>query len=226
MEGDRKLVADASAAHEALRTTVQHLTSDRVRRIEQRVVAGDPAQALLDVAGNNPANLIVVGNRGLGARDGDNLGSVPAEVVRNATCDVLIVQGTQESPMSVTVPARARPVQATSAIPRGVAASDLTLLTDAWRTTTTGQSAWATRCWLTEPSSMPCKPAVTAGSDHDQVGLLGPLDQHLGGVAFLDRGPHVHRRCPGVELGDEPARAGPGRYCFGWLTYPSGGADP
>jgi maltose/moltooligosaccharide transporter len=104
MEGDRKLVADASAAQEALRATVQHLTSDRVRRIEQRVVAGDPAQALLDVAGNDPANLIVVGNRGLGARDGDNLGSVPAEVVRNAVCDVLIVQGTQESPKSVTVP--------------------------------------------------------------------------------------------------------------------------
>jgi maltose/moltooligosaccharide transporter len=104
MEGDRKLVADASAAHEAMRTTVQHLTSDRVRRIEQRVVASDPAQALLDVAGTNPANLIVVGNRGLGARDGDNLGSVPAEVVRNAVCDVLIVQGTQESPKSATVP--------------------------------------------------------------------------------------------------------------------------
>ena len=104
LEGDRKLVADASTAHEAMRATVQHLTSDRVRRIEQRVVAGDPAQALLDVAGDNPANLIVVGNRGLGARDGDNLGSVPAEVVRNAVCDVLIVQGTQESPMSNTVP--------------------------------------------------------------------------------------------------------------------------
>ena len=104
IEGDRKLVADAAAAHQAMRATVEHLTSDRVRRIEQRVVAGDPAQALLDVAGDNPANLIVVGNRGLGARDGDNLGSVPAEVVRNAVCDVLIVQGTQESPMSNTVP--------------------------------------------------------------------------------------------------------------------------
>lgn len=26
------------------------------------------------------------------------------------------------------------------------------------RTTTTGQAAWATRCWLTEPSSMPANP--------------------------------------------------------------------
>ena len=104
IEGDRKLLADARSAHQALRTTVEHLTSDRVRRIEQRVVADDPAHALLDVAGDDPASLIVVGNRGLGARDGDNLGSVPAEVVRNAVCDVLIVQGTQESPMSNTVP--------------------------------------------------------------------------------------------------------------------------
>jgi maltose/moltooligosaccharide transporter len=104
IEGDRKLLADARSAHQALRATVEHLTSDRVRRIEQRVVADDPAHALLDVAGDDPASLIVVGNRGLGARDGDNLGSVPAEVVRNAACDVLIVQGTQESPMSNTVP--------------------------------------------------------------------------------------------------------------------------
>ncbi len=104
IEGDRKLLADARSAHQALRTTVEHLTSDRVRRIEQRVVADDPARALLDVAGDDPASLIVVGNRGLGARDDDNLGSVPAEVVRNAVCDVLIVQGTQQSPMSNTVP--------------------------------------------------------------------------------------------------------------------------
>ena len=104
IEGERTLLADARSAHQALRTTVEHLTSDRVRRIEQRVVADDPAHALLDVAGDDPASLIVVGNRGLGARDGDNLGSVPAEVVRNAVCDVLIVQGTQESPMSNTVP--------------------------------------------------------------------------------------------------------------------------
>ena len=104
IEGERKLVADASTAHQAMRATVQHLTSDRVRRIEQRVVAGDPAHALLDVAGQDPANLIVVGNRGLGAEGGETLGSVPAEVVRHAKCDVLIVQGTQDSPKSATVP--------------------------------------------------------------------------------------------------------------------------
>jgi maltose/moltooligosaccharide transporter len=42
--------------------------------------------------GPNPANLIVVGNRGLGAEQGQLLGSVPGNVVKNAVCDVLVVQ--------------------------------------------------------------------------------------------------------------------------------------
>ena len=53
---------------------------------------GDPAQALLDTVGANPASLIVVGNRGLGANEGQLLGSVPGDVVKNALCDVIIVQ--------------------------------------------------------------------------------------------------------------------------------------
>jgi maltose/moltooligosaccharide transporter len=82
----------AEAAREALDKSVTGLTRERARYIEQRLVAGDPAQALLDTVGNNPANLIVVGNRGLGASEGQILGSVPAGVVRNAVCDVLVVQ--------------------------------------------------------------------------------------------------------------------------------------
>jgi maltose/moltooligosaccharide transporter len=80
------------AARDALDRSVTSLTRERARYIEQRLVAGDPAQALLDAVGNNPANLIVVGNRGLGASEGALLGSVPAAVVRNAVCDVLVVQ--------------------------------------------------------------------------------------------------------------------------------------
>ena len=96
-EGERKELYGQEAAKVALAATVRHLTSDRVRRIEQRLVAGSPAQALLDTAGNNPANLIVVGNRGLGAAEGEMLGSVPAAIVKDAVCDVLIVQGTRET---------------------------------------------------------------------------------------------------------------------------------
>ena len=80
------------AARDAMHKSVVELTSDRIRDIEQVVVAGKPAEALLRVAGQNPATLIVVGNRGLGATEGEVLGSVPREIVRNAVCDVTVIQ--------------------------------------------------------------------------------------------------------------------------------------
>jgi maltose/moltooligosaccharide transporter len=87
------LVHGEDAARAAMHRTVQDLTSDRVRGdIEQVVVAAKPAEALLRVAGNNPASLIVVGNRGLGAQEGEVLGSVPREIVQKANCDVLVIQ--------------------------------------------------------------------------------------------------------------------------------------
>ena len=85
-------VYGVEAARKALETSVTGLTRERARYIEQRLVAGDPAQALLDTVGSNPANLIVVGNRGLGATEGELLGSVVRNVVRKASCDVLVVQ--------------------------------------------------------------------------------------------------------------------------------------
>src|SRR4051812_33100305 len=90
--GAHREIFGVPAARAALGRSVTGLTRERARYIEQRLVAGDPAQALLDTVGANPANLIVVGNRGLGASEGQLLGSVPAGVVRNAVCDVLVVQ--------------------------------------------------------------------------------------------------------------------------------------
>jgi maltose/moltooligosaccharide transporter len=91
-EGLHRDVYGADAARKALDKSITGLTRERARYIEQRLVRGDPAQALLDTIGANPANLIVVGNRGLGASEGQRLGSVPAYVVKNALCDVLVVQ--------------------------------------------------------------------------------------------------------------------------------------
>ena len=88
----RRELHGRDAAMAAVRASLRELTADRVRTIDSRVVEGDPASALLQVAGNNPKNLIVVGNRGVGAREGELLGEVPAAVVRNATCNVLIIQ--------------------------------------------------------------------------------------------------------------------------------------
>jgi len=82
----------AEVARKALEKSVGGITQDRARYVDQRLVPGDPAQALLDTVGSNPANLIVVGNRGLGASEGQLLGSVARDVVKNAVCDVLVVQ--------------------------------------------------------------------------------------------------------------------------------------
>ena len=54
------------------------------------VCSGDPAQALISVAVDEGARMIVVGNRGMsGAKR--VLGSVPNKVSHHATCEVLIV---------------------------------------------------------------------------------------------------------------------------------------
>jgi maltose/moltooligosaccharide transporter len=92
VEGAHRDLYGADAARRALEQSVTGLTRERVRYVDQRLVQGDPAQAILDTVGKNPANLIVVGNRGLGASEGELLGSVAREVVRKAACDVLVVQ--------------------------------------------------------------------------------------------------------------------------------------
>jgi len=90
--GGHRDLFGADAARQALAKSVTGLTQERVRFVDQRLVQGDPAQALLDTVGTNPANLIVVGNRGLGASEGELLGSIARNVVRKASCDVLVVQ--------------------------------------------------------------------------------------------------------------------------------------
>jgi len=90
--GSHREVYGAETARKALERSITGLTRERARYIEQRLVAGDAARALLDAVGNNPANLIVVGNRGLGASKGEALGSVPRHIVQHAVCDVLVVQ--------------------------------------------------------------------------------------------------------------------------------------
>jgi maltose/moltooligosaccharide transporter len=103
LPGVRRLLYGEEAARAALRTSINELSNERVRNTETRIVEGDPAKALLEVAGSNPANVIVVGNRGLGAADGQLLGSVPGDVAKNAACDVLIVQTSDVDGDPVTV---------------------------------------------------------------------------------------------------------------------------
>lgn len=91
----RDLYGEA-AARAAVDASVRELTKHRFRQIDTRTVAGSPAHAVLQVAGSDPDNLIVVGNRGLGAAGGEALGSVPREIVKHAVCNVMVVQTSEE----------------------------------------------------------------------------------------------------------------------------------
>ncbi len=55
---------------------------------------GDPADAILDVAEEQDADLIVVGNKGMSGAKRFLLGSVPNKVSHHAPCSVLIVRTT------------------------------------------------------------------------------------------------------------------------------------
>jgi nucleotide-binding universal stress UspA family protein len=55
---------------------------------------GDPADAILDVAEEQGADLIIVGNKGMTGAKRFLLGSVPNKISHHAPCNVLIIRTT------------------------------------------------------------------------------------------------------------------------------------
>lgn len=82
---------------EELREHDRVLEEARTRLIERGVAVrvvdslADPAQAIVDAARESGADLVVVGTRGRGAAARTLLGSVSAEVLERAPCEVEIV---------------------------------------------------------------------------------------------------------------------------------------
>jgi nucleotide-binding universal stress UspA family protein len=81
---DVQLVLDNAAA-EAKKAKVDVVTHPR---------EGDPADAILDVAEENDADLVLVGNKGMTGARRFLLGSVPNKISHHAPCDVWIVKTT------------------------------------------------------------------------------------------------------------------------------------
>ena len=88
-------VAGTPEAKEALGAGTKKAENAGAPRVEGELVEGDAGQALLSVAQNRSADLIVVGNRGINTLSGRLLGSVPSDVSHRARCDVLIVRTTE-----------------------------------------------------------------------------------------------------------------------------------
>jgi nucleotide-binding universal stress UspA family protein len=62
--------------------------------VEGHALEGDPADAILDVAEQVNADLIVVGNKGMTGARRFLLGSVPNKVSHHAPCSVIIIRTT------------------------------------------------------------------------------------------------------------------------------------
>jgi nucleotide-binding universal stress UspA family protein len=62
--------------------------------VQTHPVEGDPAEAILNVAEQSGADLIVVGNKGMTGARRFLLGSVPNNVSHHAPCSVIIVRTT------------------------------------------------------------------------------------------------------------------------------------
>ena len=77
----------------ALREAAEEITAAGVE-VATYARQGDPAAALLDVAEERRADLIVVGNRGLTGAERFLLGSVPNKVSHHAPCSVMIIRTT------------------------------------------------------------------------------------------------------------------------------------
>lgn len=74
-----------------LREASDRARSAGVTDVEERPVVGAPVDALVELADEVKADLLVVGNVGLSTIAGRLLGSVPANVARRSKTDVLIV---------------------------------------------------------------------------------------------------------------------------------------
>jgi nucleotide-binding universal stress UspA family protein len=70
----------------------ERIRKSGVSAVETFAREGDPADAILDVAEEKDADLIIVGNKGMTGARRFLLGSVPNKVSHHAPCNVMIVR--------------------------------------------------------------------------------------------------------------------------------------
>lgn len=87
-------VSGSAPIYSILREAKDRAHAAGAKNIEERSVVGAPVDALVGLAEEVNADLLVVGNVGLSTIAGRLLGSVPANVSRRAKVDVLIVHTT------------------------------------------------------------------------------------------------------------------------------------
>ncbi len=92
--GDLEWMVNAREDVEATLREASGSLEDAGVSVDTYAREGDPADAILDVAEEKSADLIVVGNKGMTGAKRFLLGSVPNKVSHHAPCSVLIIRTT------------------------------------------------------------------------------------------------------------------------------------
>jgi nucleotide-binding universal stress UspA family protein/nitrite reductase/ring-hydroxylating ferredoxin subunit len=97
-EGGRVLFVSAFTDGESRRRSVEALERARVRagaagvEVDAEPIQGEPAAAIVELTDRRNAELLIVGDVGMGERRTLRLGGVPDRVSHNMPCDLLIVR--------------------------------------------------------------------------------------------------------------------------------------
>ena len=87
------MVSEREDVNATLREAEEQLKEQGVT-VATHARQGDPADAILDVAEETNADLIIVGNKGMSGAKRFLLGSVPNKVSHHAPCSVMIIRTT------------------------------------------------------------------------------------------------------------------------------------
>ena len=94
LKGEGYKMSGNAPIYAILREAKERALAAGATNVEERAVVGAPVDALVGLAEEVKADLLVVGNVGLNTIAGRLLGSVPANVARRSRADVLIVHTT------------------------------------------------------------------------------------------------------------------------------------
>lgn len=91
LKGEGYKMTGNAPIYDLLRDASERAKAAGAANVEERAIVGAPVDALVELAEEVGADLLVVGNVGLNTIAGRLLGSVPANVARRSKTDVLIV---------------------------------------------------------------------------------------------------------------------------------------
>jgi nucleotide-binding universal stress UspA family protein len=92
--GDMQWAVNPREDVDATLSEAQEMAANAGVEVQIFARQGDPADAILDVAEETKADLIIVGNKGMTGARRFLLGSVPNKVSHHAPCSVLIIRTT------------------------------------------------------------------------------------------------------------------------------------